>query len=233
MKSDLIDHKAEISQETSICLEWLGVYSSAPLSGKRGWAVIDEFCARLEHKLSYLPGERDMVVMYHKILVELGDGRRQLHSCSFVGYGQERGPSIMAATVGLTAAAGAHLILSGLLAPTAPAPGDASDSSHTRNALALTGILTPTIPEIYLPALDILHKEGIKFVEEIQDISRRDIDLSRRDVDLSRSQETQGTLSDETQADVSKFFKAKTRAKRQQRIWPFVALSEKQKGHQD
>jgi len=97
MQSDLVKSgDSVISDETIKCLQWLGVYSDVPLSRKRGWAVVDEFCALIEKKLWYLPGERDMVAMHHKIGVTMADGRKQTRTCSFVGYGEVDGPSIMA-----------------------------------------------------------------------------------------------------------------------------------------
>lgn len=53
----------------------------------------------------------------------------------------------MALTVGLTAAAGVHLILT--------------------KQLPVCGVLTPTIPEVYIPALQLLAQEGIRLEEDV------------------------------------------------------------------
>jgi len=113
MQSNLVKFTGDTAwgDETLACLKYLGVFSDASLSRKRGWAVADEFCGLIESKLSYLPGERDMVAMHHKIGVTMPDGRTQTRTCSFVGYGQVDGPSIMASTVGLTAAGSMHLYI--------------------------------------------------------------------------------------------------------------------------
>jgi hypothetical protein len=49
---------------TADCLLWLGVFAPNRLVTKRG-TIMDSFCALLEEKLCYLPGERDMVLMQH------------------------------------------------------------------------------------------------------------------------------------------------------------------------
>jgi len=83
-----------------------------------------------------------------RVLVRWGaDGSHETRTCTFVGYGQPNGPTCMATTVGLTAAAGAHLLLTG--------------------QVATPGIVTPTIPEVYEPVLQLLRAEGIKFEESV------------------------------------------------------------------
>lgn len=41
----------------------------------RGGNLLDTLCARLEKKLSYQPGERDLVMLQHKFVVEWQDGK--------------------------------------------------------------------------------------------------------------------------------------------------------------
>lgn len=53
----------------------------------------------------------------------------------------------MATTVGITAAAGVRLILT--------------------DQLAVCGVLTPTIPDVYIPALQLLAQEGIRIKEDV------------------------------------------------------------------
>ena len=138
MESQLIKPQQHLSPQTRRCLEWLGVWSNQALERKSGWGVVDEFCALLEKRLSYAPGERDMVVMHHEIGVSRLDGSRQTRTCTLVAYGKPD-MTIMATTVGLTAAAGASLILTG--------------------KLQATGVVRPTAPEVYLPTLQLLANE--------------------------------------------------------------------------
>ena len=55
-------------------LHWIGLFSSneAPI---RGGNLLDTLCAQLEKELSYRPGERDLVMLQHKFVVEWEDGR--------------------------------------------------------------------------------------------------------------------------------------------------------------
>ena len=85
-----------------------------------------------------------MVVMHHEIGVSFPGGSRQTRTCTLVGYGKED-MTIMASTVGLTAAAGASLILAG--------------------RLEATGVVRPTIPQVYLPTLELLASEVVVFCQ--------------------------------------------------------------------
>jgi len=148
MRSDLVKSTDVLSAETVDCLQWLGVWSDTPLVRKEAWSVADELCMLLQQRLSYAEGERDMVVMHHEIGVAFPDGSHETRTCTFVGYGQPNGASCMATTVGLTAAAGAHLLLT--------------------KQLATPGIVMPTISEVYEPVLHLLCKEGIKFEQSVR-----------------------------------------------------------------
>lgn len=41
----------------------------------RGGTLLDTLCAQLENELSYKPGERDLVILQHKFVVEWKDGK--------------------------------------------------------------------------------------------------------------------------------------------------------------
>ncbi|KAF1795345.1 Saccharopine dehydrogenase, C-terminal [Phytophthora cactorum] len=126
-------------------LQWLGAYdNSTPVV--KAPSILDAFCALLQDKLSYQPGERDMAIMHHEFGVEYEDGKREKRTSTFVGYGSEKGDTIMAKTVGLSAAIGVQLIL--------------------QDAVQGRGVLTPTTPDIYGPALARLEVEGVRFIEK-------------------------------------------------------------------
>jgi len=71
--------------------------------------------------------------------------RPPAHNTRYIDYGEAGGDSIMAKTVGLTAAIGAEMVLNG--------------------TIKSTGVLVPTDKAVYNPALDLLEKEGIVFDE--------------------------------------------------------------------
>jgi spermidine synthase / saccharopine dehydrogenase (NADP+, L-glutamate-forming) len=54
-------------------LRWVGLFSHDPLV-PRGSNLLDTLCARLETLMAYAPGERDLVMLQHKFVVERADG---------------------------------------------------------------------------------------------------------------------------------------------------------------
>lgn len=161
-------------------MEWLGMLrESEPLvvpatsaAAAPGSTVVpssmEYLCALLSSKLSYAPGERDMVVMYHELDVESkSTGKRRRLKSSLISYGGDdgatnphealvctpggggrKGYSAMSRTVGLPAAIGVQMLLDGRLARG-------------------QGVLIPTSKDIYEPVLqELKDKEGIAFVEE-------------------------------------------------------------------
>eukprot|EP00301_Raphidiophrys_heterophryoidea_P005098 c12175_g1_i1.p1 GENE.c12175_g1_i1~~c12175_g1_i1.p1 ORF type:complete len:1027 (-),score=258.83 c12175_g1_i1:170-3250(-) len=132
------------AEATINCLRWLGVFSNAVVD-KRG-NVMDSLCALLQHKLWYAPGERDMVIMQHIFDVEWDGGRKEQHKSTLIAYGEANGDTAMAKTVGITAAIGAELVL--------------------QSQITDCGVVMPTSPSVYNPALALLEKEGFRFTEE-------------------------------------------------------------------
>ncbi len=72
----------------------LGLFSSdtlatgaRPLATEDGDAV-SAFCDLLSERLAYKPGERDMVLMHHKIITETSDMREMLYESSLMVYGK-------------------------------------------------------------------------------------------------------------------------------------------------
>lgn len=56
-------------------LRWIGLFSSTEKIQPRGKNLLDTLCARLETLMAYAPGERDIVVLQHKFVVEWKDGK--------------------------------------------------------------------------------------------------------------------------------------------------------------
>lgn len=129
-------------------LEWLGIFSDAPIPvGPSLKSPLDIFCALLLEKLSYLGGEKDMIVLQHKFIIKRPDGTKYYKSALLKSIGQPNGFSAMAATVGYPAAMAARLI----------ADGD----------IQQTGMVLPVTKNIYGPILDMLTRENIVFTEHI------------------------------------------------------------------
>lgn len=125
-------------------LRWLGLLAQDPLPpGPR--APVDILTARMLEKMSYAPGERDMLVLKHEFRAEYPDRHEKITS-TMVDFGIPGGDSSMSRTVGLPAAIGARLILEG--------------------KIKSTGVRIPVVPEIYEPVLAEMEALGIRFQEE-------------------------------------------------------------------
>jgi len=81
--------------------------------------------------------------------VTYADGRRELHTSTLIEYADvEKGRTAMARTVGFTAAIGAQLILDG--------------------KVSALGVVAPTSREWYMPMLEALEGEGIRFQHSVK-----------------------------------------------------------------
>ena len=56
-------------------LRWIGLFSSEQATVRSG-NLLDTVCAQLEKELSYRPGERDLVILQHKFVIEWDGGKR-------------------------------------------------------------------------------------------------------------------------------------------------------------
>ncbi len=127
-------------------MAWLGLFSDEPLpSGKT--TPIDITAARMESKMAYKPGERDMLVMQHEFVAEYSE-RRDAITATMIDYGISYGDTSMSRTVGLPAAIAVRMILHGEIS-------------------GLTGVHVPVIPEIYEPVLSELAELGIGLTERV------------------------------------------------------------------
>lgn len=54
-------------------LRWIGLFSSDNVKPRAG-NLLDTLCAQLETLMKYEEGERDLVMLQHKFVVELADG---------------------------------------------------------------------------------------------------------------------------------------------------------------
>jgi len=62
-------------------LRWIGLLSAEPVIPRAG-NLLDTLCARLEKLMAYAQGERDLVMLQHKFVVERADGTEVRRLCS-------------------------------------------------------------------------------------------------------------------------------------------------------
>jgi saccharopine dehydrogenase (NADP+, L-glutamate forming) len=128
-------------------MAWLGLFSDDALP--RGKTTpLDIMAARMESKMAYQQGERDLLVMQHEFVAEYSDHREAI-TATMIDYGIPYGDTSMSRTVGLPAAIAARMIVHGEM------PG-------------LTGVHVPMIPEIYEPILAELAELGISLTEKTE-----------------------------------------------------------------
>jgi saccharopine dehydrogenase-like NADP-dependent oxidoreductase len=127
-------------------LEWLGLFSNAPLP-PGCQSPLDVLTATTLSKMQYAPGERDMLILQHRFLVEYA-GHKERITSTMIDFGIPGGDSSMNRTVGLPAAIGVRMILEG--------------------QVRSRGVLVPVLPEIYEPALAELERLGIHFSEKVE-----------------------------------------------------------------
>lgn len=131
-------------QLVATLFRYLGLLDTAPLP-PQATVSADVLQYLLETRLPLAAGDRDMIIMIHEIAYEIQGQQRQMTS-SLMVKGTDAEHTAMAKTVGLPLGIAAKLILNGQI-----------------NA---TGLLIPTIPEIYVPLLRELKQNGIRFTEE-------------------------------------------------------------------
>lgn len=124
-------------------LQWLGLFDET----HRNWQAatpIDCLTELMLAKMSYQPGERDMVVLHHEFEADFPDGRKKVLS-TLKDFGIPNGHSAMARTVSLPVGIAVKLIAGG--------------------QITTTGVQIPVLPEIYEPVLAELEKLGVVFDE--------------------------------------------------------------------
>ncbi|MDP8221060.1 MAG: saccharopine dehydrogenase C-terminal domain-containing protein [Candidatus Stygibacter frigidus] len=124
--------------------EWLGFFDeSYQVPCDRG-AAIDVLTAIMLEKMSYEPGELDLLLMHHEFIAEF-NGKKQRITSTMIDYGILDGDTSMARTVSLPAAIAVKMLLDG--------------------KITSKGVLRPIDRNIYLPVLTELEKMNIKLVE--------------------------------------------------------------------
>lgn len=126
-------------------MHWLGLFSRRPI-GHDHISPLDALGEIMLDKLTYNPGERDMIVMFHEFKAWFAaDDHYECLTSSLVDFGVRYGDSSMSRTVSLPAAIAANLILQGRISG--------------------RGVLRPMAAEIYNPVLDELANLNIVCTE--------------------------------------------------------------------
>ncbi len=99
----------------------------------------------LERKLAIGEDDKDMIVMLHELKYEVSGKNYEVRS-SLIVKGEDRLRTAMAKTVGLPLGIATKLIL--------------------QDKIKTTGLHIPIVPEIYIPVLEELEKNGIIFNEQ-------------------------------------------------------------------
>ena len=121
-------------------LRWLGLFEDRKLPCVE-CTIFENFVTLLKEKLSYREGEKDLIILKHRIVIE-EKGKRKVHTVKLVSEGVIGKETAVAKTVSLPAAIAADLILKG--------------------EITLSGVWIPTHPDIYTKVLRELENEGIK-----------------------------------------------------------------------
>ena len=125
-------------------LEWLGLFSDETIP--ESTCLLDVLSARLQEKLFFKAGEKDMLILRHRFIVENKDKSRDLITSTLIDFGIPGGDSSMARTVSLPMAIATRMI--------------------AEDRIALIGVQTPVHREIYEPVLRELETQGIKMAEK-------------------------------------------------------------------
>jgi len=157
MMADLIgcnvndDVKAKVAEKIDLPVDhavlgrfdWLGLFSEEKVSTTNN--RLDILSDRLQEKLVFADGEKDLLVLRHKFIIENKDKSKDLCTSTLIDFGIPFGDSSMARTVSLPMAIGTKLLAEGKI-----------------NA---TGVRIPNTPDLYKPILAELETLGIKMTE--------------------------------------------------------------------
>ncbi|KAI9782437.1 MAG: hypothetical protein M1816_001889 [Peltula sp. TS41687] len=117
------------------------------VSSVTGGNLLDTLCAQLEKLMSFQPGERDLVMLQHKFVVEWANGKSDKFTSTLELLGNPKGYSAMSFRI--TCGIATQLLLDG------------------HPALNTPGVLAPYMKEICDPIREILRREGVELVEKL------------------------------------------------------------------
>ncbi len=126
-------------------LEWLDIFKEIPI-GLKDATPAQILQKILERKWTLEPGDKDMIVMWHKFIYTLNGKRIEKHS-SMVVKGDDQSHTAMAKTVGLPLGIAAKMMMNG--------------------EINEPGIHIPIKKAIYIPILKELEEYGIVFQDNV------------------------------------------------------------------
>ena len=134
-----------ITADTRPLYEFLGLLGSESLPACATTSA-DILQYLLETRLAMRPQDKDMIVMQHEIGF-MRDGQQWVEKSTLVVKGQDQLNTAMARTVGLPLGIAARLVLEG--------------------RINLTGLHIPIVPELYVPVMQELEQQGIRFERSV------------------------------------------------------------------
>ena len=124
-------------------LKWLGFFDDEQININNG-TNLDVLLDLMLKKMSYLPQEKDMIILHIDVLAEFPGGQKERRLATMVVKGIPQGASAMSRAVALPPAISAKLIVEGKIK-------------------AVGVLMPPTLPELYKPVLDELKNFGFEF----------------------------------------------------------------------
>lgn len=124
-------------------LKWLGFFDDEQININNG-TNLDVLLDLMLKKMSYLPQEKDMIILHIDVLAEFPGGLKERRLATMVVKGIPQGASAMSRAVALPPAISAKLIVEGKIK-------------------AVGVLMPPTLPELYKPVLDELKNFGFEF----------------------------------------------------------------------
>ncbi|KAI7771541.1 hypothetical protein LZL87_011744 [Fusarium oxysporum] len=126
-------------------LKWMGLFSDEVAAVRD--SPLDTLSDQLDKLCSFQVGERDLVMLQHKFVVEWTDGTKNTITSTLELFGEPGGCSAMAKSVGLTCGIAAELLL------------------DCEPAFNKPGVIAPYSREICDPIRVRVEAEGVKLVE--------------------------------------------------------------------
>uniref|UniRef100_A0A8C0C047 Alpha-aminoadipic semialdehyde synthase, mitochondrial n=1 Tax=Buteo japonicus TaxID=224669 RepID=A0A8C0C047_9AVES len=133
--------KLEKDKSQLEAVEWLGLLGEEPVPAAD--SIVGALAKHMERKLPFGAGERDMIVMRNEIGLRHPSGHLEDKFVDLVVYGDNKGYSAMAKTVGYPTAIAAKMVLDGEI--------DAK------------GMVIPLMKNVYGPILERVRAEGIVY----------------------------------------------------------------------
>ncbi|XP_061496112.1 alpha-aminoadipic semialdehyde synthase, mitochondrial isoform X1 [Rhineura floridana] len=138
---DAVYNKLNKDERQLEAVEWLGLLGDEPIPIAD--TIVGALAKHMEAKLSYGTGECDMIIMRNEIGIRHPSGHLEDKYINLVVYGDDKGYSAMAKTVGYPTAIAAKMVLDGEI--------------NTK------GMVIPLTKNIYGPILERVRAEGIMY----------------------------------------------------------------------